>query len=159
MIWLRPDDIYGEGNFAVFKGKIEPNDIKQGQLGDCYFLSTLASIAEKPNRIKKLFCTTEVNEAGCYGIKICDMGEWKTIIVSDEIPCHGDYKEPIFTRGNGAEIWVELLEKVWAKVYSGYARIEAGLTRECLHDFTGAPTQFYLTGDPKQYDKIWDAIA
>mmetsp|Transcript_32004 Transcript_32004/g.28994 ORF Transcript_32004/g.28994 Transcript_32004/m.28994 type:complete len:130 (+) Transcript_32004:647-1036(+) len=87
------------------------------------------------------------------------MGEWKTIIVDDRIPCSKDSNEPVFTRGNGGEIWVELLEKVWAKIYSGYARIEAGLTRECLHDFTGGPTKFFLTGNPNQYEQIWTEIA
>jgi calpain-15 len=159
LIWLRSEEIYGKGNFKVFLGDIEPADIRQGSLGDCYFLSTLASLAEKPSRIKKLFETDQINEPGIYGIKICDLGEWKTILVDDRIPCSRETKEPIFTRGNGGEIWVELLEKAWAKVYGGYARIEAGLTRECLHDLTGAPTQFYLTGNPNIYEQIWKDLA
>ena len=32
-----------------------------------------------------------------------------------------------------------LLEKAWAKVHGGYLNINAGLTREALHDLTGAP--------------------
>lgn len=34
-----------------------------------------------------------------------------------------------------------ILEKAWAKVYGSYERIESGITRECLHDLTGAPTK------------------
>ena len=44
-----------KGISELFEGKIEPNDIKQGQLGDCYFLTSLACLAEYPERVKKLF--------------------------------------------------------------------------------------------------------
>lgn len=40
---------------------IEPDDIKQGELGDCYFLATLSAIAEFPWRIKQLFVTRKAN--------------------------------------------------------------------------------------------------
>jgi hypothetical protein len=64
---VRPSEVFGAGNFSMFDS-IEPSDIKQGDCGDCYFLSGLASLAENPERIKKIFLTQEVNEAGCYAM-------------------------------------------------------------------------------------------
>jgi len=43
-------------NISVFDD-IEPGDIKQGLLGDCYFLCSLSSLAERPNLIRRLFET------------------------------------------------------------------------------------------------------
>jgi calpain-15 len=41
----------------VFYKKIEPNDIKQGGLGDCWFMCALASLAEMPYLVERLFIT------------------------------------------------------------------------------------------------------
>ena len=120
---------------------ISPHDIQQGSLGDCYFLSTLSSIAAvDPSAILKLFLTRTINPAGIYAVKICDAGIWRCIYVDDQIPCYNKNSGPCFTRSAGKEIWVLLLEKVWAKIYGSYERIEGGNCREVLRDMTGAPT-------------------
>ena len=54
--WKRPRDHWGKGKYVLYN-KIENTDIKQGKLGDCYFLSCLSAIAEKPERIKRIFNT------------------------------------------------------------------------------------------------------
>ena len=51
-----------EGKLELFKDMIEPADIKQGALGNCYFLSALSALAEWPDRIRKLFVQHERNE-------------------------------------------------------------------------------------------------
>ena len=42
--WLRPAEIVGEPHFVV--GKMERFDINQGEVGNCWFLSSLANLAE-----------------------------------------------------------------------------------------------------------------
>ena len=37
------------------------NDVEQGELGDCYFLGGVASVAEDDYRFKKVFVNEEVN--------------------------------------------------------------------------------------------------
>jgi len=64
--WRRAADIPSllgpGGKLHVVQGKIEPSDILQGEIGDCYFLSSLAGIAENRQRIRDLFCSLETNE-------------------------------------------------------------------------------------------------
>ena len=74
LTWKRPSEVYGDGNFVLY-AEPGPNDIKQGKCGDCYFLSTLSSLAEYPERIKKIFLTDEVNAAGCYAATVYINGE------------------------------------------------------------------------------------
>ena len=65
--------------------------------------------------------------------------------IDDFFPCTGSYGGPAFTRANGNEIWVLILEKAWAKIHGSYERIEAGLCRDAFRDLTGAPTKSVLT--------------
>lgn len=58
---------------------MEPNDIKQGYLGDCYFLAGLAALAERPDRIFSLFLLKEPNQVKYYSVKMLYKGKWMTI--------------------------------------------------------------------------------
>jgi calpain-15 len=44
----------------MFEQDVTPNDIIQGSLGNCYFLSALSAIAEFPQRIKNIFITQNI---------------------------------------------------------------------------------------------------
>ena len=43
----------------------------QGALGDCYLLCAMSALAEHPERITRLFCTSEV---GMRGARMCRGG-------------------------------------------------------------------------------------
>ena len=159
--WKRPSEVYGEGNYVVF-AEPGPNDIKQGKCGDCYYLSTLSSLAEYPDRIKKIFLTREANSAGCYAVSIYVNGEKRTVVVDDYFPYDTNTERWAFSRPSKEdgvnEIWVLILEKVWAKVFGSYQRIEAGTAGEAMYPLTGCPHQFFLHSDVKDMDKLWKKI-
>ena len=67
--WKRFKDVYTKQAPQIFSGGIEPNDINQGSLGDCYFLAVLSSLAEFPDRIQDMFVTKTINSAGIYMVK------------------------------------------------------------------------------------------
>jgi len=60
LVWKRPEEVYGDGNFVLYN-TIGPNDIKQGKCGDCYFLSSISSLAEYSDRVERIFITKKVN--------------------------------------------------------------------------------------------------
>ena len=65
---------------------IEPGDIRQGALGNCYFLSAISSLAEYPERIKKVFLTDYTNAPGVYAVELCVNGEMRNVVVDDFFP-------------------------------------------------------------------------
>ena len=158
IVWKDIDEIYPQP-IKVFND-ITPGDILQGSLGDCYFLSTLSAMAEFPQRIQKLFETSEYEPSGCYKVKIMDMGVWKEYVLDDYFPCNPDgtivFSGPKEDKGI-TELWVVLLEKAWAKRFGCYYDIEAGFTNECLTDLTGAPCEVVDTTDAELWDKVYQA--
>ena len=89
-------DLY-KGQKLCISHSIDPNDIKQGELGNCYFLSALSSLAEKPERILRLFEDQDINDQGCYFVRLCVDGIWRYIVVDDFTPCTLN-KKPVFAQ-------------------------------------------------------------
>jgi hypothetical protein len=82
----------------VFDG-IDPTDIVQGKIANCYFLAAVSGLAEDPPEIahKKIglrildnFKTKNVNEAGCYCINMTVDGESIDVVVDDWFPFYID---------------------------------------------------------------------
>lgn len=76
---------------------------------------------------------------GVYKIWLCKNGEWIVVTIDDYIPCYYN-AGPMFSRSNGDELWVLLLEKAYAKVHGNYYSLRFGLTQDGLIDMTGCPT-------------------
>ena len=58
----RGDGVCDNGNVKVF-GKIDPSDVRQGSVGDCWLLSAIAALAEYDGAIKHMFRKTRGIEA------------------------------------------------------------------------------------------------
>lgn len=161
--WTRaqkiPDLTDDEGDVPVFsveedgEESVSPNDIKQGELGDCYFLSSLSVIAENPERIKKMFLVTEPNDQCVYAIQMYKNGEKVTVVLDDYIVTKQG--RPAFSKSNGPEIWVLLLEKAWAKIHGSFHRIVSGQSHLTMRDLSGAPGYEYIIAE---HDDIFDII-
>lgn len=86
-VWKRPHE-FMHGKPKLFENDPDPNDIRQGAIGNCWFLASIAALAESPVLVKRLFITTEYNEFGIYKLRICKNGEWVVVTIDDYIPCY-----------------------------------------------------------------------
>lgn len=119
--WRRPVEFL-EGPIYLFNEGIDPSDISQGILPDCWFLSALSSLAERPALIERLFITKEYNPLGVYKVRLVKNGEWVVVTVDDYIPCMYNGK-PLFASVAKNEIWVSILEKALAKLHGSYSAL------------------------------------
>ena len=142
--FARAKDIFGD-KYKLFSEKIEMDDVIQGKLGDCYFLSSVANLCKFPSLIMKLFKTKEKNADGFYEILLYIDGRPQIVIVDDYLPVDKRTKRLVYAQSKGNEIWVMLLEKAWAKVNGGYANIISGLPCEALEFLTGLGSLSYDT--------------
>lgn len=158
--WARAEEVFGRGEFAVFND-ISPDDIRQGEMGNCYFLCALSSLAENPGLIKRLFDTTHPNEFGVYAVWLNVDGMWTEFVLDDFFPVIDNGRGAVqfaFSRTSEDEIWVMLLEKAYAKAYGNYHRIVGGDPVHALRDLTGAPFDRIEDMNEKSPDEIWNKV-
>lgn len=62
--------------------------------------------------------------------------------VDDYLPVRNGNRLP-FTKAYDGDIWVAIMEKVWAKVNGNYDHLPSGNPKESAPFFTSAPTEDY----------------
>ena len=156
--WSRAENIFASKNYQVFWEGINKEDIIQGGLGDCYFLSAVAALCEFPELIQKLFLIKEKSDEHCYGCYFRINGIWKLVLVDDYFPCYGSWgKNFSFSSTNGNELWVILLEKAWAKLNGSYAKAIGGEPHEIFQVITNAYSRKIRVKNTSEND-LWEAF-
>lgn len=150
--WKRVPEIYEKPQ--IFEDGVEPNDINQGSLGDCYFLAALSSLAEFEDRVKAMFVTKEINEAGIYLVRFFLNGIETNVVIDDHLPTRAN-GSPAFATSRDGELWVSFLEKAWAKLHGTYARTEGGLPSFAASHITGVPSESHFHDSQENVDEFW----
>jgi len=131
----------------LFDNGISPGDIAQGQLGDCWLLSAISVLAEKPGQIELIFKEMTHSHWGTYHLKLWSGQEkkWETLVIDDFVPTkHG---APLFTKPHGNEMWVLLLEKAFAKLVGSYEALSGGMPLWALEAMTGSKVAHFKLDD------------
>jgi len=139
----------------LFVGTIEPNDIDQGALADCYLMGALASVGEFEHLVRALFENGQDPDIGLYRVSLCKNGWWQTVLLDDFFPMSGP--KPAFARNRDEpnELWVTLVEKAYAKVHGSFGAIQTGGSAPAMGDLTGCPYKtFDMAKDEFKFDEL-----
>ncbi|KAG8983756.1 hypothetical protein FRB90_005782 [Tulasnella sp. 427] len=175
----RVSDIFAYPKF--FENGATASDICQGQLGDCWFLSALGTVAAA-GQIPRI-CVERDETAGIYGFVFWRGCAWVEVIIDDllytrvppwetlgarEKSIYKDSKDLysrtarkggknlLFARSaTENETWLPLLEKAYAKLYGDYASLEGGWPCDGVEDLTGAIPSCIYTQDILDPERFW----
>ncbi|XP_041348912.1 calpain-A-like [Gigantopelta aegis] len=144
--WLRPKEILRYGEPQMMVDGLTRDDIKQGQLGDCWFLSSCAAISQQEKSIKKVVPRGQVlcgpHYKGIVWFSFWRFGKWVDVFIDDQLPTvNGDLIYAHCTEPK--EFWVALIEKAYAKSHGSYQGLEGGQPMDAMVDLTGGLTERY----------------
>jgi Calpain family cysteine protease len=154
----------GGGQYVLYKRQFHHASVRQGAVGNCWFLSALAVVAEQYHLIQHIMPHVELNQAGCYQVNLFLDGHWTPILVDAYLPTvvpsssssssssssisRAKTKRKIIPTTRTAfcdvfegQLWAPLVEKAYAKAHGSYQQLSGGFIQEALQDLTGAPTE------------------
>lgn len=120
------------------------NDLRQGDDGDCWFLSSAAAIAERdPNFFQSRIIP---NPNGTYTVTFYKDGQPTHVTVDGRLPVYDNGSGTAYAHPGDTK-WVAIYEKAYAQYKGGYGNIDGGWGDQGLHDLTGQSTQRLDPGD------------
>ncbi|OWF52292.1 calpain-9-like [Mizuhopecten yessoensis] len=153
VVWKRPNEISADA--VLVSDGTSRHDMKQGELNDCWFLSTLSAIAEKPQLMDKIipsdntFGTPEYD--GRFHCRFWQFDKWIDIYIDDRLPTVDG--EILFAHSSDpSEFWVSLVEKAYAKLNKSYEALEYGFEADAFTDLTGGLAEWYNPTDLREQD-------
>eukprot|EP01062_Namystynia_karyoxenos_P013499 TRINITY_DN14865_c0_g1_i1.p1 TRINITY_DN14865_c0_g1~~TRINITY_DN14865_c0_g1_i1.p1 ORF type:complete len:926 (+),score=211.95 TRINITY_DN14865_c0_g1_i1:88-2778(+) len=178
--WLRPQAWLEDNDFSLVQNTIEPGDIDQGELGDCWFMASIACCAEErlaeqlimpifhdlrrlqsaDDKVRERYMIEHEREksAGFFRIRLAKHGVWRWHVVDSYLPVTPVKKPggPCFARNKEEpkEMWVSMLEKCYAKICGSYHAISGGDPAVALSDLTGFPCRTLDWKDPKCFARF-----
>jgi hypothetical protein len=165
--WKRP----GRGEGLLDKpinlcGAIEPNDLKQGKVGDCSLIAAIACLCEFPDAVLKLFDKRRLSQTGCYEISLWDWGrkDWVKRQIDDRFATSSkDSPDPLFAQASeDGEIFPMLLEKAVAVMAGGFDYMSSIMPPWALGVLTGCPDVWIFNVDRGQwtgYRPVYDGTS
>ncbi|KEG10839.1 calpain cysteine peptidase [Trypanosoma grayi] len=172
MPWAR-QDMYLPDGYAplvrLFRNRVNPMNVDMGDLGDCWVMCAITTLAEYPSLVRNMFRhpfnpeeTAKERAVGAYRVTLNKSGWWRNVIVDDYLPSVAGRAKYGKTVDDPCEMWVSVLEKAYAKVHGSYASIVAGDPLLALQDLTGYPTARYdesfesdsKTGDTELLERL-----
>lgn len=129
-------------------------DIQQGDLGNCYFVASLSSIAHFKKNLERMIPRfKEYSEKSkMFEVHLFESGKSIKILVDNLFP-------KVFIKPVKNNISPMILEKAYAQAYGNFSILKVGHSCDSLRDLTGAPTEYINLKDMKKLkEKLHEAF-
>ena len=110
--WKRPHEIVSNPKFIV--NGIDPNDLSQGNTGNCWFIAAASSLMTIPSLAKHVIPFDQSFDntyAGIFHFRFWQFGEWVDVVIDDRLPFSLETNNLMFCRNSKQqnEFWAPLL--------------------------------------------------
>uniref|UniRef100_A0A1I7SLZ9 Calpain catalytic domain-containing protein n=2 Tax=Bursaphelenchus xylophilus TaxID=6326 RepID=A0A1I7SLZ9_BURXY len=139
IVWKRPSELCD--NPRLFVEGASPNDVTQGILGNCWFVSACSALTHNEALLEKVIPDANGQEwgpnySGIFLFQFWRFGEWIQVVIDDLLPTKDG--KLLFARSKTPnEFWSALLEKAFAKLYGCYENLVGGQLADALQDVSG----------------------
>jgi hypothetical protein len=152
----------GWANFSqyeLFTDGPQLNDIRQGSVGDCYFLSVLSSYADQdPEVIRQMI--VDLGD-GTYALRGYHNGNEIYVRLDADLPTYSSGTPAYAKLTPDNELWVALAEKAYAYIRTGensYASISGGWMSDVVTQIANVSTSLRWTSTGSSTD-LWNHLA
>ncbi|OJH40166.1 C2 family cysteine protease [Cystobacter ferrugineus] len=138
------------------RGGPQPKHVRQGNLGDCHVLASLAGVASDPNAIQQM---VQPHGPGSYQVNLHDPRTMQPVQVQVDSQLPVGMEPSFHTSQRHKVIWPHMVEKGYAKVHDasesvyrgqdtstrqtrGYGDLEGGTGIHAMQSFTGRPADY-----------------
>ena len=139
---------------ALF-GHVDPHDLHQGGVGNCWLISAFAAAAEFPKVVKALCHQQTLSVDGRYDVRLYHPVKetWQVVTVDDSLPvANAQLKYAAMSTDN--EIWPCIVEKALAKLFGSYKGLEGNTSLLALKAICGSMGGELISLD-KEPDGTW----
>ncbi len=162
---------YAMAQGTLFVNGVTYTDIRQGSLGDCYYVAALAEVAKvSPSTIQNMFID---NGDNTWTVRFYHNGRQEFVTVDRYLPVNASGKFIYASAGSSAasttaELWVALAEKAYAQLNASgwinqsntnsYAGLEGGWPADSISFITGLSTSSDFSLTTSDFTNIVTAI-
>lgn len=119
--------------FLVKHDTFRADHCQQGKVGDCWFLSALAVVAERPDLIARLFVGWDTKSQRSLDHGFCKVnlfldGQWRTVVVDTFLPCLVD---------GAAEVELQAALQA-SRMYGGSELVSEGPHSDTFNSFSSS---------------------
>ncbi|OHS93248.1 hypothetical protein TRFO_40457 [Tritrichomonas foetus] len=154
IVWNRVDKYFKSPLYE----NISKDAVQQGELGDCYFISTLSRIGKQKELVKLLFDPISDVKCGAVIVYFYAYGRRTPILIDTLLPFKLGTRTPIFSHPSDItySAWFTLVEKAFAKLNGSYSNIVCGQFAHAVYSLFGyhpfSKTIENIKGNP--FDKL-----
>ncbi len=134
------------------------DDPMQGQVGDCYFISALASVAKSHPEL--LANAVKANRDGTYTVTFFEQKTGSAQLSPVSVTIDGSFANrhgrlEYAAARETKELWPMIFEKAYASWKGGFGAIEGGMSATALEALTGAKPGFFPVTSESKPDALF----